>query len=60
MLNYCRRQFDIANMEAVDESAEWRLRFDEAEERATKCTNELKRVCSFSSKHVIENSGDDD
>nr|XP_043634799.1 uncharacterized protein LOC122605904 [Erigeron canadensis] len=39
-----RREFDLANKEAVDESAEWRLRFDEAEERATKCTKELKRV----------------
>ncbi|KAI7728325.1 hypothetical protein M8C21_005781 [Ambrosia artemisiifolia] len=39
-----RRQFDLANKEAVDESAEWRLRFDEAEERATKCAKELKRV----------------
>ncbi|GKE59335.1 hypothetical protein Tco_1498520, partial [Tanacetum coccineum] len=38
------RQFDIANREAVDESAEWRLRFDEAEERANKCTNELNIV----------------
>nr|KJB36597.1 hypothetical protein B456_006G166500 [Gossypium raimondii] len=24
-----RRQFDLANKEAMDESAEWRLRFDE-------------------------------
>ncbi|KAI3705335.1 hypothetical protein L1987_75571 [Smallanthus sonchifolius] len=39
-----RRQFDLANREAVDESAEWRRRFDEAEERAIKCTNKLKRV----------------
>ncbi|XP_071707014.1 uncharacterized protein [Rutidosis leptorrhynchoides] len=39
-----RRQFDIANREAVDESAEWRLRFDEAQERATNCTKELKTV----------------
>nr|GEX73373.1 Rho-associated protein kinase [Tanacetum cinerariifolium] len=39
-----RRQFDIANREAVDESAEWRLRFDEAEERANKCTNELNII----------------
>ncbi|KAI3809365.1 hypothetical protein L1987_25337 [Smallanthus sonchifolius] len=39
-----RRQFDLANREAVDESAEWRRRFDEAEERATTCTKELKRV----------------
>ncbi|KAI3748407.1 hypothetical protein L6452_11450 [Arctium lappa] len=39
-----RRQFDHANMEAMDESAEWRLKFDQAQERATKCTKELKRV----------------
>ncbi|KVH93931.1 uncharacterized protein LOC112516749 [Cynara cardunculus var. scolymus] len=39
-----RRQFDLANMEAMDESAEWRLKFDEAQERATKCAKELKRV----------------
>ncbi|KAF5799242.1 hypothetical protein HanRHA438_Chr00c11g0848891 [Helianthus annuus] len=39
-----RRQFDLANREAVDESAEWRLRFDEAEERANTCANELKSV----------------
>ncbi|KAJ0771455.1 hypothetical protein HanPI659440_Chr07g0269331 [Helianthus annuus] len=36
--------FDLANREAVDESAEWRLRFDEAEERANTCANELKSV----------------
>ncbi|PWA90938.1 hypothetical protein CTI12_AA095570 [Artemisia annua] len=41
---FLRRQFDIANREAVDESAEWRHRFDEAEERANKCTNELNKV----------------
>ncbi|MFS7957228.1 hypothetical protein Hanom_Chr07g00663891 [Helianthus anomalus] len=39
-----RRQFDLANREAVDESAEWRLRFDEAEERANTCAKELKSV----------------
>ncbi|KAJ9540280.1 hypothetical protein OSB04_026786 [Centaurea solstitialis] len=39
-----RRQFDLASMEAMDESAEWRRKFDEAQERATKCTKELKRV----------------
>ncbi|CAI9273302.1 unnamed protein product [Lactuca saligna] len=39
-----RRQFDLANREAMDESAEWRLKFDVAEERANKCTKELKRV----------------
>lgn len=31
----------------MDESAEWRLKFDVAEERANKCTKELKRVCTF-------------
>lgn len=43
----CRRQFDLANREAMDESAEWRLKYDEEVERATKCLNELIKVCAF-------------
>ena len=39
-----RRQFDLANREALDESAEWRLRFDEEAERNIQCMNELKQV----------------
>ena len=42
-----RRQFDLANREAMDESAEWRLKYDEEVERATKCLNELIKVCAF-------------
>ncbi|RVW80202.1 hypothetical protein CK203_044773 [Vitis vinifera] len=39
-----RRQFDLANREAMDESAEWRLKYDEEVERATKCLNELIKI----------------
>ncbi|KAK6244730.1 hypothetical protein QUC31_011139 [Theobroma cacao] len=39
-----RRQFDIANREAMDESAEWRLRFDEEAEKASKCAKELEEI----------------
>ncbi|KNA13854.1 hypothetical protein SOVF_112810 [Spinacia oleracea] len=39
-----RRQFDLAHREAVDESAEWRSRFDEERERATECMMELNAV----------------
>lgn len=36
-----RRQFDLANREAMEESAEWRLRYDEEVERSGKCAAEL-------------------
>lgn len=39
-----RRQFDLAHREAVDESAEWRSRFDEERERTTNCMKELNEV----------------
>ncbi|CAL8164935.1 unnamed protein product [Prunus armeniaca] len=39
-----RRQFDLANREAMDESAEWRLKYDVEAERATECMNELKQI----------------
>ncbi|MFQ6632015.1 hypothetical protein Gotur_009429, partial [Gossypium turneri] len=38
-----RRQFDLANKEAMDESAEWRLRFDEEADKASKCAKELEK-----------------
>ncbi|KAH7513204.1 hypothetical protein FEM48_Zijuj12G0171600 [Ziziphus jujuba var. spinosa] len=38
-----RRQFDLANKEAMDESAEWRLKYDVEAERATKCLGELNK-----------------
>ncbi|KAH1090192.1 hypothetical protein J1N35_017449 [Gossypium stocksii] len=39
-----RRQFDLANKEAMDESAEWRLRFDEEADKASKCAKELEKI----------------
>ncbi|XVE61708.1 hypothetical protein DITRI_Ditri06bG0061500 [Diplodiscus trichospermus] len=39
-----RRQFDLANKEAMDESAEWRLRFDQEAEKASKCARELEEI----------------
>ncbi|CAK8571591.1 unnamed protein product [Lathyrus sativus] len=37
-----RRQFDIANREAMDESAEWRQKYDTEVDRANKCIKELQ------------------
>ncbi|KAM5559808.1 hypothetical protein ABKV19_021140 [Rosa sericea] len=39
-----RRQFDLANREAMDESAEWRLKYDVEAERSNKCMNKLKQM----------------
>ncbi|KAB5552397.1 hypothetical protein DKX38_009708 [Salix brachista] len=39
-----RRQFDLANREASDESAEWRMKYDEEVERAAKCDKQLVEV----------------
>ncbi|GER45490.1 basic-leucine zipper transcription factor family protein [Striga asiatica] len=36
-----RKQFDLANREAMDESAEWRRRFDHEFDKASKCLSEL-------------------
>ncbi|XP_058214123.1 uncharacterized protein LOC131325727 isoform X2 [Rhododendron vialii] len=36
-----RRQFDSANREAMEESAEWRLRYDDEVVRSRKCAAEL-------------------
>ncbi|CAN6677775.1 unnamed protein product [Malus baccata var. baccata] len=38
-----KRQFDLASRETMDESAEWRLKYDEEAEKATKCMNKLKQ-----------------
>ncbi|KAL2323255.1 hypothetical protein Fmac_027634 [Flemingia macrophylla] len=40
--NLLRQQFDIANREAMDESAEWRLRYDVEVDRTKKCLQELQ------------------
>ncbi|XP_042049932.1 uncharacterized protein LOC121795459 [Salvia splendens] len=39
-----RRQFDLANREAMDESAEWRRRFDLEFDKAAKCSTELDQI----------------
>uniref|UniRef100_A0A7N0R9F8 Uncharacterized protein n=1 Tax=Kalanchoe fedtschenkoi TaxID=63787 RepID=A0A7N0R9F8_KALFE len=39
-----RRQFDLANREAMDESAEWRMRYDREVERASICAQELSKL----------------
>ncbi|CAL9235853.1 unnamed protein product [Arabidopsis halleri] len=39
-----RRQFDLANREAMDESAEWRRMFDKEAEKASKCNTELSLI----------------
>ncbi|EOA28128.1 hypothetical protein CARUB_v10024315mg [Capsella rubella] len=39
-----RKQFDLANREAMDESAEWRRMFDKESEKASKCTAELALI----------------
>ncbi|XP_010553322.1 PREDICTED: uncharacterized protein LOC104823447 [Tarenaya hassleriana] len=39
-----RKQFDLANREAMDESAEWRKMYDEEAEKASRCNNELEQI----------------
>ncbi|KAK7279351.1 hypothetical protein RJT34_24400 [Clitoria ternatea] len=48
-----RRQFDIANKEAMDESAEWRLRYDEEVDRTKKCLQELQAFQESSQKGEV-------
>ncbi|CAN0926898.1 hypothetical protein LINGRAHAP2_LOCUS35574 [Linum grandiflorum] len=42
--DHIRRQFDLANREAMDESAEWRMKYDEEAERAAKCDKEMIEI----------------
>ncbi|KAL9677713.1 hypothetical protein QQ045_005948 [Rhodiola kirilowii] len=42
-----RKQFDLANRDAMDESADWRMRYDREVERASKCADELSKVFFF-------------
>ncbi|KAL3531935.1 hypothetical protein ACH5RR_005456 [Cinchona calisaya] len=39
-----RQQFDLAHREAMDESAEWRQRFDEEVEKTKMCIKELDEI----------------
>lgn len=43
----CRREFDLANQEAMDESAEWRRMFDLEFDKSAKCSRELDKVCKL-------------
>ncbi|KAK9985516.1 hypothetical protein SO802_030467 [Lithocarpus litseifolius] len=49
-----RRQFDLANREAMDESAEWRLKYDVEVERSTNCAKKLNEI-----KESLKNKGED-
>ncbi|KAF3652767.1 hypothetical protein BC332_23056 [Capsicum chinense] len=39
-----RRQFDLASREAMDESAMWRKRFDDEEDKSSTCQKELNKI----------------
>lgn len=47
-LDSCRRQFDLASREAMDESAVWRKRYDDEEKISSACQKELIKVGMFS------------
>ncbi|KAF1002475.1 uncharacterized protein LOC141701229 [Apium graveolens] len=47
-----RRQFDLANREAMDESAEWRLKYDQEFEKANNCANQLIQIKNSYQKKV--------
>ncbi|KAJ4979305.1 hypothetical protein NE237_010085 [Protea cynaroides] len=49
-----RRQFDSANMEAMDEAAEWRRKYDEEVERATACLKEMLEIKEALEKNTEE------
>ncbi|CAA7042169.1 unnamed protein product [Microthlaspi erraticum] len=49
-----RRQFDLANREAMDESAEWRRMFDKEAEKASKCNTELALVKDGNGNQKLE------
>lgn len=44
LFNLCRRQFERANLEAMDESAEWRMKYDGEVERSRQLQDELLKV----------------
>ncbi|XP_038903114.1 uncharacterized protein LOC120089790 [Benincasa hispida] len=48
-----RRQFDLANREAMDESAEWRRMYDRELDRANRCNIDLNKL-----KESFEKVGD--
>ncbi|XP_047339092.1 uncharacterized protein LOC124942604 isoform X1 [Impatiens glandulifera] len=48
-----RREFDLANREAMDESADWRRMYDQEVERASMCIKELNNT----KKRMMEENG---
>ncbi|KAK6943788.1 hypothetical protein RJ641_024890 [Dillenia turbinata] len=44
LIHKCKREFDLANKEAMDESAEWRYKYDQQVEIAAQCQNNLIKV----------------
>ncbi|KAF5747882.1 hypothetical protein HS088_TW05G00612 [Tripterygium wilfordii] len=47
-----RKQFDLANRDAMDESAEWRMRYNAEAERASKCGKQLMEINGSLEKKV--------
>ncbi|XP_051130493.1 uncharacterized protein LOC127251011 [Andrographis paniculata] len=42
-----RREFDLANREAMDESAEWRRRYDSEADKSAECLRKLEEIEKF-------------
>jgi hypothetical protein len=51
--NLYRRQFEHANLEAMDESAEWRMKYDTEFGRNRQLEDELLKVCFNFSMHFL-------
>ncbi|KMZ67615.1 hypothetical protein ZOSMA_260G00020 [Zostera marina] len=54
-----RKQFDLANMEAMDESAEWRMKYDMEVDRSKRFKTELEQVkkslaCRIETKEITQ------
>ncbi|KAJ0028827.1 hypothetical protein Pint_35629 [Pistacia integerrima] len=51
-----RRQFDLANREAMDESAEWRYKYDREVDKVNKCSKELSEVKDSLEKQIEDSA----
>ncbi|XP_044473340.1 uncharacterized protein LOC123201840 isoform X2 [Mangifera indica] len=51
-----RRQFDLANREAMDESAEWRYKYDREVDKVKKCSKELSEVKDSLEKQIEDSA----
>ncbi|KAL2487456.1 hypothetical protein Adt_32212 [Abeliophyllum distichum] len=52
-----RKQFDLANREAMDESAEWRHRYDAELEKTAKCFKELSEIKESCRHKAVDTTG---